>query len=130
MIRMTFSMSEMGTSEQIRTSVFVAITSKVICGKRSALPLRAYANNILYLITQQGVYKCPFYTEVPEDAPIVCKIYKGQKYHTLEPFEIPGKISLLRTQQVADRDIEIKMYEYSSEGGQTIYIEDTGEELS
>ena len=88
---------------------------------------KAYSNNILYLITNKGIYKCPFYTNVPEDAPIVCKIYKGQKYHTIEPFEIPNKISLKRTQQIAEQDIEIKMYEYSSEGGQTIYIEDTGE---
>ena len=84
---------------------------------------KAFSNNILYLVTNQGVYKCPFFSQVPEDAPIVCKIYKGQKYHTLEPFEIPGKLKLLRTQQVADRDIEIKMYEYDSAGGQTIYIE-------
>lgn len=88
---------------------------------------KAYSNNILYLITNKGIYKCPFYTNIPEDAPIVCKIYKGQKYHTIEPFEIPNKISLKRTQQIAEQDIEIKMYEYSSEGGQTIYIEDTGE---
>lgn len=91
---------------------------------------KAFSNNILYLVTNQGVYKCPFFSKVPEDAPIVAKIYKGQKYHTLEPFEIPGKLKLLRTQQIADKDYEIKMYEYSSEGGQTIYIEDTGEELS
>ena len=84
---------------------------------------KAFSNNILYLVTSQGVYKCPFFSRVPEDAPIVCKIYKGQKYHTTEPFEIPGKLKLLRTQQVADRDIEIKMYEYDSAGGQTIYIE-------
>ena len=124
---------------QTATGVFDPITGELDPSPVPVVPpestviypcFKAYANNILYLITQQGVYKCPFYTEVPEDAPIVCKIYKGQKYHTLEPFEIPGKISLLRTQQVADRDIEIKMYEYSSEGGQTIYIEDTGEELS
>lgn len=88
---------------------------------------KAFGDNILYLITNQGVYKCPFFSKVPEDAPIVCKIYKGQKYHTLEPFEIPGKLKLLRTQQVADKDYEIKMYEYSSEGGQTIYIEDVSE---
>lgn len=88
---------------------------------------KAFGNNILYLITNQGVYKCPFFSSVPEDAPIVCKIYKGQKYHTLEPFEIPNKLKLLRTQQVADKDYEIKMYEYSSEGGQTIYIEDVNE---
>lgn len=88
---------------------------------------KAFSNNILYLVTNQGVYKCPFFSKVPEDAPIVCKIYKGQKYHTLEPFEIPGKLKLLRTQQIADKDYEIKMYEYSSEGGQTIYIEDVGE---
>lgn len=88
---------------------------------------KAFSNNILYLVTNQGVYKCPFFSKVPEDAPIVAKIYKGQKYHTLEPFEIPGKLKLLRTQQIADKDYEIKMYEYSSEGGQTIYIEDVGE---
>lgn len=88
---------------------------------------KAYANNILYLVTNQGIYKCPFFSEVPEDAPIVAKIYKGQKYHTLEPFEIPNKIKFLRTQQVADKDYEIKMYEYASEGGQTIFIEDVGE---
>ena len=89
---------------------------------------KAYANNILYLVTAQGVYKCPFFSEVPADAPIVAKIYKGQKYHTLEPFSIPNKVNFTRTQQVATQDIEIKMYEYSSEGGQTIYIEDTGED--
>ena len=89
---------------------------------------KAYANNILYLITAQGVYKCPFFSEVPADAPIVAKIYKGQKYHTLEPFSIPNKVNFTRTQQVATQDIEIKMYEYASEGGQTIYIEDTGED--
>lgn len=89
---------------------------------------KAYANNILYLVTAQGVYKCPFFSEVPADAPIVAKIYKGQKYHTLEPFSIPNKVNFTRTQQVATQDIEIKMYEYASEGGQTIYIEDTGED--
>lgn len=89
---------------------------------------KAYANNILYLRTSKGIYKCPFYSSVPEDAPIVAKIYKGQKYHTLEPFEIPNKVKFLRTQQTAIQDIEIKMYEYSSEGGQTIYIENVGEE--
>ena len=89
---------------------------------------KAYANNMLYLITAQGVYKCPFFSEVPADAPIVAKIYKGQKYHTLEPFSIPNKVNFTRTQQVATQDIEIKMYEYASEGGQTIYIEDTGED--
>lgn len=89
---------------------------------------KAYANNILYLVTSQGVYKCPFFSEVPADAPIVAKIYKGQKYHTLEPFSIPNKVNFTRTQQVATQDIEIKMYEYASEGGQTIYIEDTGED--
>ena len=57
----------------------------------------------------------------------MAKIYKGQKYHTLEPFEIPNKLTFLRTQQVADKDYEIKMYEYASEGGQTIFIEDTEE---
>lgn len=88
---------------------------------------KAYSNNILYLTTAQGIYKCPFFSAVPEDAPIVAKIYKGQKYHTLEPFEIPNKLKFLRTQQVADKDYEIKMYEYASEGGQTIFIEDTGE---
>ena len=88
---------------------------------------KAYANNILYLVTNQGIYKCPFFSEIPEDAPIVAKIYKGQKYHTLEPFEIPNKIKFLRTQQIADKDYEIKMYEYASEGGQTIFIEDVGE---
>lgn len=89
---------------------------------------KAYANNILYLVNAQGVYKCPFFSEVPADAPIVAKIYKGQKYHTLEPFSIPNKVNFTRTQQVATQDIEIKMYEYASEGGQTIYIEDTGED--
>ena len=89
---------------------------------------KAYANNILYLVNAQGVYKCPFFSEVPADAPIVAKIYKGQKYHTLEPFSIPNKVNFTRTQQVALDDIEIKMYEYASEGGQTIYIEDTGED--
>lgn len=88
---------------------------------------KAYSNNILYLATAQGIYKCPFFSAVPEDAPIVAKIYKGQKYHTLEPFEIPNKLTFLRTQQVADKDYEIKMYEYASEGGQTIFIEDTEE---
>ena len=88
---------------------------------------QAYSNNILYLVNSQGVYKCPFFSSIPDDAPIVCKIYKGQKYHTLEPFEIPNKIKLLRTQQIAEQDIEIKMYEYASEGGQTIFIEDIGE---
>lgn len=87
---------------------------------------KAFSNNILYLVTNQGIYKCPFFSEVPEDAPIVCKIYKGQKYHTLEPFSIPNKVNFLRTQQTATEDIEIKMYEYDSAGGQTIYIEDTG----
>lgn len=88
---------------------------------------KAYSNNILYLTTAQGIYKCPFFSAVPDDAPIVAKIYKGQRYHTLEPFEIPNKLKFLRTQQVADKDYEIKMYEYASEGGQTIFIEDSGE---
>lgn len=88
---------------------------------------KAFDNNVLYLVTNNGFYKCVFFDEIPADAPIVCKIYKGQKYHSTVPFEIPGKINVTKTQQTATEDIEIKMYEYDSRGGQTIYIEDVGE---
>lgn len=82
-----------------------------------------WGNTLYSYVNGQGVKKCVFYQNLPADAPIVCKIYKGQKYHSTEPFEIPNKLSVTRQQKTATQDIEIKMYEYSAEGGQVIYIE-------
>lgn len=88
-----------------------------------------YANTLYAWVNETNnvaMKKCPFFTSPPDDAPIVCKIYQGQKYHTLVPFEIPRlNLSLTTVQQEAEQDYEIKMYDYSSEGGQVIYIETT-----
>ena len=83
----------------------------------------ARKGNTIYAIDTNGLYSCTFFTDPPTDAPIVCKIFKGQKYHTLEPFSIPNKANFLTTQQTATADIEIKMYDYASHGGQLVYIE-------
>lgn len=85
-----------------------------------------YANVLYAWVSESGaaMKKCPFFTTPPDDAPIVCKIYEGQKYHTLVPFSIPRLgLDLTTVQQTAEQDYEIKMYDYSSEGGQIIYIE-------
>ena len=79
--------------------------------------------NILYVSGAEKFIKCALYEELPANAPIVAKIYKGNKYHSTVPFSIPGKLEVKTTQQIADSDIEIKMYEYDAAGGQTLYIE-------
>lgn len=79
--------------------------------------------NILYISGSEKFIKCALYEELPANAPIVAKIYKGNKYHSTVPFSIPGKLEVKTTQQIADSDIEIKMYEYDAAGGQTLYIE-------
>lgn len=83
----------------------------------------AKLGNTLYSMDTSGLYKCVLYENLPADAPVVCKIYKGQKYHSIEPFNVGSKLSVKRTQQTATSDIEIKMYEYDSGGGQILYIE-------
>lgn len=83
----------------------------------------AKLGNTLYSMDTSGFYKCVLYENLPADAPVVCKIYKGQKYHSIEPFNVGSKLSVKRTQQTAISDIEIKMYEYDSGGGQILYIE-------
>lgn len=83
----------------------------------------AVMNNTIYNMRPSGFYKCVLYENLPADAPVVCKIYKGQKYHSIEPFNVGSKLSVKRTQQTATSDIEIKMYEYDSGGGQILYIE-------
>lgn len=83
----------------------------------------AVMNNTIYNMRPSGFYKCVLYENLPADAPVVCKIYKGQKYHSIEPFNVGSKLSIKRTQQTATSDIEIKMYEYDSGGGQILYIE-------
>lgn len=83
--------------------------------------------NTLYFSTNEKFKKCALYENLPEDAPIVAKIYKGNKYHSTVPFEIPGKLNVTTKQQVAEQDIEIKMYEYDAAGGQTLYIESGSE---
>lgn len=79
--------------------------------------------NTLYISGAEKFIKCALYEELPANAPIVAKIYKGNKYHSTVPFSIPGKLEVKTTQQIADSDIEIKMYEYDAAGGQTLYIE-------
>lgn len=82
------------------------------------------ANNTLYISVANSFKKCVFYEDLPANSPIVCKIYKGQKYHTIIPFTIPDlNLNITTQQQVASQDIEIKMYQYSAAGGQVIYIE-------
>lgn len=88
------------------------------------------SENTLYLSTPNGLYKCVLYENIPEEAPIVAKIYKGQKYHTLQPFTIHGEggdINVTTTQQTAAADIPIKMYTYDNAGGQILIIENGGE---
>lgn len=85
--------------------------------------MSAKIGNTLYYMDTSGFYKCVLYENLPADAPVVCKIYKGQKYHSIEPFNVGSKLSVKRTQQTATSDIEIKMYEYDSGGGQILYIE-------
>lgn len=68
--------------------------------------------------------RAEFFTQPPEDAPVVCKIFQGQKYHALRPFIVERLgLEIKKTQQTAQEDIVIKMYDYSAAGGQTIYIE-------
>lgn len=90
----------------------------------------ASSGNTLYLSHSTGLYKCALYENIPEEAPIVAKIYKGQKYHTLQPFTIHGEggdVNVTTTQQTAAADIPIKMYTYDNAGGQVLIIENGGE---
>lgn len=91
--------------------------------------MKAIYNNTVYIWTNvsgQSLVECTFYHESPPKAPIVAKIYKGQKFHTLAPFKLLRQgIEVTTEQQTATEDIEIKMYDYSSEGGQLLYIETT-----
>lgn len=90
----------------------------------------AVSGNTMYLSHSTGLYKCVLYENIPEEAPIVAKIYKGQKYHTLQPFTIHGEggdINVTTTQQTAAVDIPIKMYTYDNAGGQILIIENGGE---
>lgn len=88
---------------------------------------RAQYNNVLYLWTRtqdKALIELPLWQNTPADAPIVAKVYKGQKYHALVPFDLLRQgIRITTAQQTATEDIEIKMYDYSSEGGQLLYIE-------
>lgn len=90
----------------------------------------AASGNTIYISADQGLYKCVLYENIPEEAPIVAKIYKGQKYHTLQPFTIHGEggdVNVTTTQQTAAADIPIKMYTYDNAGGQVLIIENGGE---
>lgn len=81
-------------------------------------------DNALYRISVgYGIEKCDLFQSPPGGAPIVAKIYKGNKYHGLTSWEAPGKLSVTTQQQTADQDIEIRMYDYPSQGGQILYIE-------
>ena len=81
-------------------------------------------DNALYRISiDYGIEKCDLFQSPPVDSPIVAKIYKGNKYHGITNWSVPSKLSVTTTQQEATQDIEIKMYEYGSQGGQIIYIE-------
>lgn len=88
---------------------------------------QAIYNNTIYIwqnVQDRRIVECHFFTESPPKAPIVAKIYKGQKFHTLVPFKLLRQnIEVTTVQQTATEDIEIKMYDYSSEGGQILYIE-------
>ena len=55
--------------------------------------------NILYVSGAEKFIKCALYEELPANAPIVAKIYKGNKYHSTVPFSIPGKLEVKTTQQ-------------------------------
>lgn len=90
----------------------------------------AVKDNSLYSSQGSGLWRCVFYENLPADAPIVAKIYKGQKYHTLQPFTIHGEggdVNVTTTQQTAAADIPIKMYTYDNAGGQILIIENGGE---
>ena len=89
----------------------------------------AVKDNTLYSSQGSGLNKCVFYENIPEDAPIVAKIYKGNKYHTTQPFTIHGEdgdINVTTVQQTASKDIPIKMYTYDNAGGQLLIIETGG----
>ena len=89
----------------------------------------AVKDNTLYSSQGSGLWKCVFYENIPEDAPIVAKIYKGNKYHTTQPFMIHGEdgdINVTTVQQTASKDIPIKMYTYDNAGGQLLIIETGG----
>lgn len=86
----------------------------------------AVKDNALYSSQGSGLWKCVFYENIPEDAPIVAKIYKGNKYHSTQPFTIHGEdgdVNVTTVQQVAGKDIPIKMYTYDNAGGQLLIIE-------
>lgn len=91
--------------------------------------LKGLYNNVFYAWTKTTDYalmELHFWEDTPEDSPIVAKIYKGQKFHALVPFSLIRQgIEVTTTQQTATEDIEVKMYDYSSEGGQLLYIETT-----
>lgn len=91
--------------------------------------LKGLYNNVFYAWTKTTDYalmELHFWEDTPEDSPIVAKIYKGQKFHALVPFSLIRQgIEVTTAQQTATEDIEVKMYDYSSEGGQLLYIETT-----
>jgi len=74
-----------------------------------------------------GVRTSAFVQTVPSDAPIVAKIYKGEKYHGLRSLAIKDGDTTVATiskaQQTAAADIVIKMWMYSSIGEYPLYIE-------
>ena len=90
----------------------------------------AVKDNSLYSSQGSGLWRCVFYEDLPANAPIVAKIYAGNKYHTTQPFTIhaaTGDINVTTTQQTAEDDIEIKMYTYDNAGGQVLIIETGGD---
>lgn len=90
----------------------------------------AVKDNSLYSSQGSGLYRCVFYEDIPANAPIVAKIYAGNKYHTTQPFTIhtaTGDINVTTTQQTAEDDIEIKMYTYDNAGGQVLIVETGGD---
>lgn len=89
----------------------------------------AVDGNTLYISHSTGLYKCVLYENLPAEAPIVAKIYKGNKFHSTQPFTIHGEdgdLQVTTVQQTADKDIPIKMYTYDNAGGQVLIIEAGG----
>ena len=110
-----------------KTGEFIEGEMPLVLGDALDPGKKAIYNNTVYIwqdVTDKTLVECTFYADSPPNAPIVAKIYKGQKFHTLVPFKLLRQnIEVTTVQQKATEDIEIKMYDYSAEGGQILYIE-------
>lgn len=108
----------------IKTGEVFPSPVQTVQGSNISIQYVAADGDTLYSNLTTGQYKMMLQPAAPENSPIVCKIYEGQKFHTDQPFSISSpKLNITYDQQTAAQDIEIRQNMYSSNGTNSIFIE-------